>query len=422
MGQAGETAPVRVVQFGEGRLLRALIDPVLDTLYQGGRDGLVAVTNLRPTGEQNIARLREREGRYAVLFQDDASSYVRRITVTRPYSRAADWATLTDVASDAACTLLITNATESGVVVAPETTMPTGPASTAVGLVTQALYARWRRGGLPVTLLPTELLPDNGPLWQRQIAAQIRAWSLPDAFGAWVEETLSAPTTLVDRIVPDPTPWLDEVSARIGERDPAAVVAERYGRWWIEQHPDNPWPSRLAQADPVVQAVPSVRPYFELKVYSLNGPHLWIACAGLERGYETVADAFSDPAIRTVVEEYWREVRPYIAVPEAEQDAFVEALRSRLAQSWIRHRLADIAVRVVDKWQVRVAPVLEAAFVAGRPLPPALVETTRAVVRHVMRREARPGATALDALGFSDANPPDWVLALDAALQRDERP
>jgi hypothetical protein len=79
-------------------------------------------------------------------------------------------------------------------------------------------------------------------------------------------------------------------------------------------------------------------------------------------------------------------------------------------------------VRVVDKWQVRVAPVLEAAFVAGRPLPPALVETTRAVVRHVMRREARPGATALDALGFSDANPPDWVLALDAALQRDERP
>ena len=63
-----EPFPIRVVQFGEGRLLRALIDPAIQAACDSGRfQGTVAV--VKPTGRGNLQLCRDQDCVYTVVLQ-----------------------------------------------------------------------------------------------------------------------------------------------------------------------------------------------------------------------------------------------------------------------------------------------------------------------------------------------------------------
>jgi mannitol-1-phosphate/altronate dehydrogenase len=211
------------------------------------------------------------------------------------------------------------------------------------------------------------------------------AWDLPPAFGQWVTQSVVFFNTLVDRVVTQPT----DVSswwAKLGYRDDFLTLGEQYGRWWIEKPASNvlalPWP-RMS----VVDIVDRLDGYHQLKVFGLNGVHLLIACQGLLNGHQTVSEAFSDPAIREPAEAYWRVVEPVIALPPPTVQAFIDALRHRFSQPWLPHRLEDIAVRLVDKWWIRVAPSLDWWWDHHRQLPEPLVTVTRALLQYELQRD-----------------------------------
>ena len=86
------------------------------------------------------------------------------------------------------------------------------------------LHARFRGGGMPLTILPCELISRNGEVLQR-LVVDLASRHIPDAmFVSWLTDRVIWGNTLVDRIVSEPI-------------EPAGAIAEPYAIWAIERQP-----------------------------------------------------------------------------------------------------------------------------------------------------------------------------------------
>ncbi len=100
----------------------------------------------------------------------------------------------------------------------------------------------------------------------------------------WIEDRVTFPSTMVDRIVPATTPEdIDSVSEALGARDPAAVVGEPFRQWVIEDKfaGERP-PLDLAGA----QFVADAKPYEQIKMRVLNAAQSTLAHQGALVGHE----------------------------------------------------------------------------------------------------------------------------------------
>lgn len=172
---------------------------------------------------------------------------------------------------------------------------------------------------------------------------------------------------MVDRITPRTTPAdIDEVERRTGIRDEGTVVAEPFSEWIIEE----PSPAGFAGPRPAwaqvgVRFESDLAGFEERKLRILNGAHSLLAYQGLRRGFDDVATAFADPALRDLVEEYWVEAAASCRLPPSEIAAAVAATRERFANARIGHTLAQIAMDGAHKLPHRIVPVLAHAVRAG---------------------------------------------------------
>ena len=164
---------------------------------------------------------------------------------------------------------------------------------TAHGFLVEALARRRAAGTKPFTILSCDNLPSNGATLHRLL---VQFAALRDADLARHVESVSCPSSMVDRIVPATTDAdRARVSAALGVEDAWPVMTEPFRQWVIEDdfpqgRPD--W-ERFG-----VEMVRDVRPFEEMKLRLLNGAHSSIAYLGLLAGHDTVAKSFGDPAIR----------------------------------------------------------------------------------------------------------------------------
>lgn len=126
-----------------------------------------------------------------------------------------------------------------------------------------AVLAHRLESGLPpVTVLPCELLEDNGPVLLELLRIQADIWKLPQQLRDAID-TCPVPSTLVDRIVsgrPDEHPLL--------ARDKLLTVAEPYASWFIEELPGVDLFPHAA-----ISITDDVGDYALRKVRILNGAH-----------------------------------------------------------------------------------------------------------------------------------------------------
>ncbi len=113
---------------------------------------------------------------------------------------------------------------------------------------------------------------------------------------AWIEENVTFPCTMVDRIVPAATPeTLQEIADQLGVYDPCAIACEPFRQWVIEDNFVNGRPDW----DKVgAQFVADVVPFEMMKLRMLNGSHSFLAYLGYLGGYETIADTMTNPDYR----------------------------------------------------------------------------------------------------------------------------
>ena len=237
----------------------------------------------------------------------------------------------------------------------------------ALGFIAAALQARRAAGVAPFTLLSCDNLSGNGHKLKRALA-RFAALSAPD-FGRYVENECACPCTMVDRIAPALTPQdRARISAALGFADAAPVVAERFLQWVIEDDFPMGRPDWGAHGATLVK---DAAPWEATKLRLLNGAHSALAWLGLLAGKETVAEAIADPALarfaeRLMLEEAAPTLRP---PPGANIPAYVEALLTRFANPFLRHRLAQIATDSSQKLPQRLLATIRDRLTAGAPFP-----------------------------------------------------
>ena len=174
---------------------------------------------------------------------------------------------------------------------------------------------------------------------------------------------------MVDRIVPAATPAsLDHAAALLGLRDEAAVAAEGFCQWVIE---DDFAAGRPAWEAAGAELVADVRPYQELKLRLVNAPHSAIAYLGALLGLPFVADVMADPALARFVERLTlEEIAPLTSPPRGfDVEGYARTVLRRFANPWLRHRTLQIAMDGSQKIPVRWLPTLREARRRGRPCP-----------------------------------------------------
>lgn len=244
----------------------------------------------------------------------------------------------------------------------PDAPLVTAPVRLAAGLA-----ARRASGAGALTIVSCDNLNGNGEVTRAVVLAAARA--IDPALADWIDDNTAFLSSMVDRITPRTTiDDIDEVERETGIRDEGTVVTEPFSEWVIED--------RFAGARPAwdrvgVRLTGDLAPFEERKLRILNGAHSLLAYQGLLRGFDDVAGAFADPALRALVEEYWEAASASCALPDDELAEAVAATRARFANPRIRHRLAQIAMDGAHKLPQRVVPVLEHSTHAGAGAPAA---------------------------------------------------
>ncbi|WP_414473586.1 mannitol dehydrogenase family protein [Microvirga sp. M2] len=212
----------------------------------------------------------------------------------------------------------------------------------APGFIVEALRRRRMAGIAPFTVLTCDNLPSNGRTVKRVLT---RFAELSDpAFGRFVADEVSCPSTMVDRIVPATS---DEDRQRIRETlglsDAWPVVTEPFTQWVIE---DRFPQGRPAWEESGAQFVTDVEPYEHMKLRLLNGSHSTLAYLGYLAGYETVADTMADGSFERLITGLMnQEVTPTLHMPaDADLTAYKRALIERFKNPALRHRTWQIAM------------------------------------------------------------------------------
>ncbi|WP_285114340.1 mannitol dehydrogenase family protein [Leifsonia sp. fls2-241-R2A-40a] len=230
-----------------------------------------------------------------------------------------------------------------------------GPRTT-IGQLARGIQRRAAASGAPLTVLSCDNLAANGTHTKGLVREFLQ--ELPTAEGAealaFLESSVSFPSSMVDRIVPSTTPALrDEVSSLLGAWDEVPVPAEPFTMWAIEDD--------FAAGRPAWEAggavfSTEVDRYEQLKVRLLNGTHSLIAYLGALQGAETIPDAVGRPAIREAARAVLtHEYTPSIQVPSGVDIAdYQRQLFLRWGNTALGHKTSQVGTDGSVKLRQRI--------------------------------------------------------------------
>ena len=402
--------PVRVVQFGEGRLLRALIEPIFQKAVDEGRfAGSVAI--VKPTGRGNLDVFERQSCLYTVILRGKQAGKVSDeaypvTCVDRAVNPYRDFESFLALARLPELSFVISNTTEAGIVLDREDRFDAAPPASFPGKLTRFLYERYRcTGGAKdagLVMLPTELIERNGDRLRECVLSLASIWGLEEGFAAWVREACVFCSTLVDRIVSGcPPEELPSLWERLGYRDELLTVGEPFGMWAIEAPEDVA--ARLPIDGPGSPAffVRDLAPWKQRKVRILNGGHTSMVPAAFLAGKDLVRECMDDAVIhRFLTETEAEEIVPYVPLPRADALAFAGEVEQRFENPFLDHRLLDICANSFAKWQERVLPSVRDCYAAGK-LPRRLVFSFAALLAFYTAAEKKDG----ELFGLRDGRP-----------------
>ncbi|MDP6775222.1 MAG: tagaturonate reductase [Candidatus Latescibacteria bacterium] len=348
--------PETTLQFGGGNFLRAFADLfVHEANLAGAPAGRIVV--VQSTSSNRAELLNAQGGRYHVWIRGlEQGREVDRVQEVRSVSRALvaseDWHALLEVSRSPELRTVISNTTEAGYALAEADRPDAGAPSSFPAKLLLALEARYDAGLPGPTVLPCELVEQNGDRLRELVLEQAGIWGLDAAFTGWLEAEVRWRNTLVDRIVsgrPDAHPLLDE--------DALLTTAEPFALWVVEAEAGATPPID----HPSVEQTDDVAPFLLRKVRILNGAHTALVCKALPQGIETVREAVNHkdigPWVRRLV---FEEIAPTLEGSVEDPAHFAEQALERFANPFLEHRLRDIALHHEAKVAVRLAPTREA--------------------------------------------------------------
>ena len=359
--------PERAVQFGTGALLRGFVD---DFVHGANARGVFngRIVAIASTGSARDRALRDQDGLYTLVVEGIERGQPMRecriiSSVSRAISAADEWNAVLELARQPMLEFVFSNTTEVGIVADEDSGAEDAPPRSFPAKLTRFLFERANtfdyaadRG---LTVIPCELIENNGARLKEIVVAIARRWDLGTTFLEWLDSAVPFCNTLVDRIVPGAPRDADvaRLNALLGYEDALLTTCEPYRLFAIEG--DEALRAKLTWAtDSGIIIAPDIAPYRKRKVHLLNGAHTLLVPVALPMGCETVRDAMTQPSIsRFVRRAMMEEIAPYLDVEGAED--FAEAVLDRFRNPHIRHALIDITLQATMKTRVRVVPSVQ---------------------------------------------------------------
>lgn len=268
-----------------------------------------------------------------------------------------------------------------------------GEPATAIGFLALGLQRRQQNGAAPLTIISCDNLSSNGETLQRIVREFDNQADL--GLAPYLDSSVTFPGTMVDRITPATTDGLrEEVLRETGWADRSPVATEAFSEWIIE---DNFAAAKPAWDKAGAEFVESVSPYELRKLRLLNGPHSFLAYAGLLTGHTYVHEAIDDAVLRRAVEELMLEATFTLPTRmQADAPDYCEKLIERFANPALKHELAQIAWDGSQKLPVRILPVISERDAKGFDSPRACDAISYWLI-HIYQR-AGAGAKIVDPL------------------------
>jgi fructuronate reductase len=341
---------------------------------RGGPWGICGVT-LRSRAV--VDQLAPQDGLYTVLTRTGAATTARVAAVVREVLFAgAQPADVVARIGDPTVRVVTTTVTEKGYRHDPGTgrlhredegiraDAAGGDPRTVLGLLVRGLQARRRADAGPLAVVCCDNLAHNGAT----LAGLVREFVdlLPsDGMAAWLDEQVSFPNTMVDRIVPATTAAdRDEAAALLGLVDHGVVATEPFRQWVIEDDFRSARPEWEAAG---ALLTTDVAPYEVMKLRLLNAPHSALAYLGALAGCETIADAMAEPALAELVDRLMRDdAQPTLVPPDGfDVEAYRRQLLQRFGNPVLRHRAEQVGLDGSQKLPQRLLPTIRERRAVG---------------------------------------------------------
>ena len=346
--------PETFLQFGTGNFLRAFADLFVSQENRAGHSAGMIVA-VQSTGAERARKLNERGCRYHVAirgFSDgkviDAVEEVDAIS--RVLVASSQWDEILKVAASSELKWILSNVTEAGLVLEYTDHASDAPPSSFPAKLLQCLQSRYRAGVGGITILPCELVPENGKLVKKLVIEQATLWNCETTFVSWLENNCRWVNTLVDRIVPG-RPLTHPMLAT----DPLLISAEPFAFWGMEgkigEFPLNGHPSVVAATD--------ITGYALRKVRILNGAHTALVAKAVPMGITEVREAIEHPEVGPWLQRLlFEEIVPVLEGRVEEPKLFARQTLDRFANPFLDHKLVEIAKGHEGKMALRLQPTL----------------------------------------------------------------
>jgi mannitol 2-dehydrogenase len=239
-----------------------------------------------------------------------------------------------------------------------------GAPTTVFGFLCAALEKRRGAGTPAFTIMSCDNLPHNGAVTRKALLAfaTLRDKGLRD----WIEQSVSFPNAMVDRITPmTSTAHRLQLADKHAVDDAWPVVCEPFVQWVLEDKFVN---GRPAWEQVGVQFTDDVSPYEEMKIKLLNGSHLALTYLGFLKGYRFVHETMNDPLFVRYMRAYMDlDVTPQLApVPGIDLTDYKDTLVARFSNQAIADQLERVCSDGSSKFPKFTIPTINRLIADGR--------------------------------------------------------
>ncbi|MBR3787142.1 MAG: tagaturonate reductase [Firmicutes bacterium] len=355
--------PIRIIQFGEGKFLRAFWEEYIDDGNASGQyDGAILIVKPRKGG--NIDDFRQQDCMYTLVTRGikDGEIVDQKKIITSVDSVIQcdeNVNAFLELATLDSLEVIVSNTTEAGICVNIKDDFSDIAGQSYPGKLTRLLFERYEKYGdaqnEELVILPLELNDKNGELLKNAVTEYIKIWGLSKGFKHWVETSVIFCNTLVDRIV---SGYLD---IELPYEDKLIDVCEPYKLFAIETRV----PEKVKKKLPLLNMNSSVvisdniDVYRERKVKVLNGVHTAVSLAAYNAGFIYVEQMMNDEVFSCFIDKIiYDEILTTINMETDKLIVYAEEIKQRFKNPFLYHRLKDISMNSISKFKVRVLPTM----------------------------------------------------------------
>lgn len=362
-----------IVHIGVGGFHRAHLATYVDDLCSAGHTSWgILGSGVLSTDRRMAGVLERQDGLYALITRSAHETSVRVIGSIVDYIHASpETGALIRRIAHPDTRIVSLTLTEGGYPVDEETrqfnssTAPAGPTS-AFGIIVTALEQRQQHGAGPLSVVSCDNVIGNGLVAKTATlgVAEERNPKLRN----WIEQTVSFPNSMVDRITPATTDadrdWLAQ-EYRISDGWP--VVSEPFRQWVIEDSFEGdrpPW------EEVGVTITSDVEPYELMKLRLLNAGHSCMAYLAALAGIERVDSAMAEPRIDRFLRRFLEsEAGPVLPkIPGIDVPAYTSSLLERFSNPAIGDQISRLCLDGSAKFPKFLLPTVRAQLARGGPI------------------------------------------------------